>query len=228
MNIEIMTQRLIALRGKRTQEEVSRALGISKSALSMYEKGQRVPRDEIKIRIARYYEQSIESIFLIKRMTRNVMNMAQKLQKRDREGRAFSRKEETPLDKQSLTKDMKAFVDGGDGGSGGKILDVTLTGTIGSTVTYSCGTGGGAAVGDNGSNGGNGSADSSGGIGGHGGVGGDADPGADATDYGYGGQGGHGGGGAGNVYGGDDPWPTGGGSGGLGGKGGPGCIIIYY
>lgn len=63
MNIEFIAKKLIDLRGGRTQEEVAKALSISKSALSMYENGQRVPRDEIKIRISRYYRQSIESIF---------------------------------------------------------------------------------------------------------------------------------------------------------------------
>ncbi|MEI3515823.1 MAG: helix-turn-helix transcriptional regulator [Clostridia bacterium] len=54
------------LRGKRSQEEVATAVGISKSALSMYENGERIPRDEIKIRLARYYNESVESIFFEK------------------------------------------------------------------------------------------------------------------------------------------------------------------
>lgn len=60
-----MNEKLIALRGNRTQEEVAKALGISVSALSMYEQGNRVPRDEIKIRMAEYYGISLESLFLI-------------------------------------------------------------------------------------------------------------------------------------------------------------------
>ena len=56
-------RKLIKLRGKRSQEEVATAVGISKSALSMYENGERIPRDEIKIRLARYYNESVESIF---------------------------------------------------------------------------------------------------------------------------------------------------------------------
>jgi len=60
-----MNEKLIALRGDRTQEEVAKALGISISALSMYEQGNRVPRDEIKIRMAEYYGISLESLFLI-------------------------------------------------------------------------------------------------------------------------------------------------------------------
>ena len=60
-----MNEKLIALRGNRTQEEVAKALGISISALSMYEQGNRIPRDEIKIRMAEYYGISLESLFLI-------------------------------------------------------------------------------------------------------------------------------------------------------------------
>ena len=60
-----MNERLIALRGERSQEEVAKALGISVSALSMYEQGNRIPRDEVKIRMAEYYGISIEALFLI-------------------------------------------------------------------------------------------------------------------------------------------------------------------
>ena len=54
---------LKTLRGDRTQEEVAQALGISKSALSMYEQGERIPRDNIKIRIAEYYRVPIFDLF---------------------------------------------------------------------------------------------------------------------------------------------------------------------
>lgn len=56
-------ERLVALRGSRTQEEVANALGVSVSAIGMYERGERIPRDEIKIKIAKYYKKSIQSIF---------------------------------------------------------------------------------------------------------------------------------------------------------------------
>ena len=46
-----------------TAEELGKALGISSSAVNMYECGQRVPRDEIKISIAEYFGKSVESIF---------------------------------------------------------------------------------------------------------------------------------------------------------------------
>ena len=72
LNREKVAEKLIKLRGKRSQEEVATAVGISKSALSMYENGERIPRDEIKIRLAIYYNESVESIFFWKRMPRNV------------------------------------------------------------------------------------------------------------------------------------------------------------
>ena len=56
------------LRGIRTErgetaEEVAKSIGVSASAIAMYEIGQRIPRDEIKIRIAEHYGMPVESIF---------------------------------------------------------------------------------------------------------------------------------------------------------------------
>lgn len=56
-------QRLSNLRGNRTLKEVANAVGISVSALAMYESGKRVPRDEIKVMLARYFNTSVETIF---------------------------------------------------------------------------------------------------------------------------------------------------------------------
>ena len=50
-----------------TAEDLGKALGISSSAVNMYECGQRVPRDEIKISIAEYFGVSVESIFYPKK-----------------------------------------------------------------------------------------------------------------------------------------------------------------
>lgn len=54
---------LVRLRGEKSQSEVAKDLGISVSALSMYETGERIPRDPIKIRIADYYDTPIQDIF---------------------------------------------------------------------------------------------------------------------------------------------------------------------
>lgn len=58
-----MARRLVELRGNKPQAAVAASLGISISALSSYETGQRIPRDEVKVRIARYYHRSVPYIF---------------------------------------------------------------------------------------------------------------------------------------------------------------------
>lgn len=55
--------KLKELRGNTTLTDASKAIKVSSSALAMYENGYRVPRDEIKIRIANHYGVSVESIF---------------------------------------------------------------------------------------------------------------------------------------------------------------------
>lgn len=65
MNPKVIGKRLRQLRGKKSQAEVANSLEISRSALAMYEQGRRVPRDEIKLKIARYYETSVQEIFFI-------------------------------------------------------------------------------------------------------------------------------------------------------------------
>lgn len=51
------------LRGDRTQEAVACDLGIKKSSWSMYERNERVPRDELKAKIARYFGVPVQNIF---------------------------------------------------------------------------------------------------------------------------------------------------------------------
>ena len=47
----------------RSREEVAKAIGISVSAISMYENGERIPRDSIKIKLAAYFNKSVQEIF---------------------------------------------------------------------------------------------------------------------------------------------------------------------
>ena len=63
MDANKIASRLIALRGDKTRAEVANAVGISLSALTMYENGERIPRDSIKVRLSKYYAVSVESIF---------------------------------------------------------------------------------------------------------------------------------------------------------------------
>lgn len=55
--------RLRAERGNKTLKEVADALCITQSALAMYERGQRSPRDDIKERISRYYKKPVGYLF---------------------------------------------------------------------------------------------------------------------------------------------------------------------
>lgn len=56
-------KRLRELRGSRSQEEVANACGIGTAAVGMYERGERIPRDEIKIKLAQYFNVGIETLF---------------------------------------------------------------------------------------------------------------------------------------------------------------------
>ena len=51
------------LRGDKSIEQVANDLGISRSAITMYETEARVPRDEIKVKLADYYNSSVQDIF---------------------------------------------------------------------------------------------------------------------------------------------------------------------
>ena len=55
--------KLKKLRGTKSQQEVANDIGITKSALAMYERDERIPRDEVKVRIANYYGVSLMFLF---------------------------------------------------------------------------------------------------------------------------------------------------------------------
>ena len=63
MDREKIGKKLIELRGERSQASVAADLGISTSAIAMYESGERIPRDDIKLKIANYYNMPICDIF---------------------------------------------------------------------------------------------------------------------------------------------------------------------
>lgn len=58
-----VAERLIRARGDRRREEVAAAVGVSLSAIAMYENGERVPRDEVKVRLAKYYKTTVQELF---------------------------------------------------------------------------------------------------------------------------------------------------------------------
>lgn len=63
MNTLKIGNELKKLRGNKTQEEIADAIGVSSAAIGMYERGERIPRDEIKVKLANYFNASVESIF---------------------------------------------------------------------------------------------------------------------------------------------------------------------
>ena len=58
-----VAERLIQARGGKKREEVANAVGVSLSAIAMYENGDRIPRDEIKVRLAEYYKTTVQELF---------------------------------------------------------------------------------------------------------------------------------------------------------------------
>lgn len=69
MDSNKIAKNLVALRGEKSRESVAVALGLSLSTLTMYEIGARIPRDENKEKIARYYGKTVDEIFLLNFVT---------------------------------------------------------------------------------------------------------------------------------------------------------------
>lgn len=63
MDAKKIGKRIRELRGETSAPELAKAIGSSVSSIFMYESGERIPRDEVKIRLARYFGVSIESLF---------------------------------------------------------------------------------------------------------------------------------------------------------------------
>lgn len=55
--------RLKKLRGDKTQQDIADAIGVTTMAISQYENGERIPRDEIKIKLANYFNESVGNLF---------------------------------------------------------------------------------------------------------------------------------------------------------------------
>lgn len=69
MDSKIIAKNLLDLRVKKgvSQAEVAKSIGISPSSWSMYEHGERVPRDRVKQAIASYFKTSVQRIFFTQR-----------------------------------------------------------------------------------------------------------------------------------------------------------------
>lgn len=54
---------LIRLRGTKSRKIVAKAVGITERTLQSYELGERIPRDDVKQRLADYYHRTVGYIF---------------------------------------------------------------------------------------------------------------------------------------------------------------------
>lgn len=65
MTIDAQTigERLRTLRGTRSQKEVGDAVGVTAMAISQYERGERVPTDNVKMALAHYFRTTVDTIF---------------------------------------------------------------------------------------------------------------------------------------------------------------------
>ena len=63
MNRQEIGKRLRELRGSSTLDDVAKALNVTPMAVSLWERGERIPSDDIKIKIAAFYQESVTAIF---------------------------------------------------------------------------------------------------------------------------------------------------------------------
>ena len=56
-------KRLRELRGNRSREEIAYRMGVSASSICLYESGKRMPRDEVKIKLANFYGLTVQDLF---------------------------------------------------------------------------------------------------------------------------------------------------------------------
>ena len=56
-------QQLRVLRGTASQASVAAALGITASAVSQYERGERIPNDALKMAYAQLYGRTVDELF---------------------------------------------------------------------------------------------------------------------------------------------------------------------
>ena len=63
MDADKIAKRLVELRGDRSRAEIAQKIGVSVSAVQMYENGERIPRDETKKKIAELFGKTVQQIF---------------------------------------------------------------------------------------------------------------------------------------------------------------------
>ena len=63
MDAKTIGNRLRDLRGEKSVADVAKDLNLSPSTWSMYENGERIPRDNIKLRIAQHFHKPLHLLF---------------------------------------------------------------------------------------------------------------------------------------------------------------------
>ena len=63
LNRNDVGMRLKLLRGDKSREEVAMAIGVTSQAICNYECGLRTPSDDIKVKIAKYFGETVQAIF---------------------------------------------------------------------------------------------------------------------------------------------------------------------
>lgn len=63
MNPKEIGKKLAEMRGSTPRDVVAEAVGISYSAMQMYETGERIPRDETKIALAAFFHTTVGALF---------------------------------------------------------------------------------------------------------------------------------------------------------------------
>lgn len=63
--METVAEKLLQLRKNKgvSREDLAEVIGVSVSAVAMYEIGERIPRDDIKIKLAEYFDTTVGSLF---------------------------------------------------------------------------------------------------------------------------------------------------------------------
>ena len=60
---KVIGRRLRELRGSRTLAEMAEIFEVSEVTVSLWERGERMPNDDRKVKIANFYKRSVNSIF---------------------------------------------------------------------------------------------------------------------------------------------------------------------
>lgn len=58
-----VADKLIDLRGEKTQAEIAQAIGVGRSTYSMYENGMRIPSDSVKVKLADFFKVTVQELF---------------------------------------------------------------------------------------------------------------------------------------------------------------------